>query len=237
MKSKFLHAIVVLIAIGPMAANATLIKFLDLTFDPGGSAFSLDPTSEPEKFAIAAIDADDEDSLGFDFKVGTSMASGNALFLENLDDAGVITANVGDVSGATGLNLMISLGAFLDLEDLNEFDPEDFIEILINNTIIERLIGQGPGGAGFADTLVSTLGTGNTLTGDGEFKDFTFDLSGFASADPLVLALMTSIDGEIFGMDSAMIKGEVAAVPEPTTLSLLAFGLAGIAWVRRRKLA
>ena len=35
------------------------------------------------------------------------------------------------------------------------------------------------------------------------------------------------------------IRGQVLAtsVPEPTTLSLLTFGLAGIAWVRRRKLA
>ena len=31
--------------------------------------------------------------------------------------------------------------------------------------------------------------------------------------------------------------GVVTGVPEPATLSLLAFGLAGIAWVRRRKLA
>jgi len=73
------------------------------------------------------------------------------------------------------------------------------------------------------DFMVDVLAPGNST-----FLDiFPFSIS---SGDGIDLTPVTMNAG-------AEIHNTVTAVPEPTTLSLLGFGLAGIAWIRRRKLA
>ncbi len=149
-----------------------------------------------------------------------------------------------DVSGLTNLQFMGDFAEFFDAP--GDIDMDDFLRVEAQidgggyETVIEF---RGDdldmfNGRFREDTDNDGFGDGPIALGD-VFATFTADISGTGSTLDLRLSLRVEAGDEDFGIDNFMIigagAGDVAAVPEPASAALV--GLAGLALVRRRRIA
>ncbi len=171
------------------------------------------------------------------------------------------TLDLPDVS--SGPRIFVNLGAALSggpelgigNETQNPSGWAGFLDVDLTSggliTLSRDLI-EGAGDYDFALVTISNmlLGAGETITGITTLSENLMDPTYSFSGSPLIsvggnsVSFLWDFSGAGDAADFRFNDGGVstyqltiAAVPLPATLPLLAFGLGGLAWVRRRKAA
>ena len=158
-------------------------------------------------------------------------------------DGGPPTGSIGingiGVAGFTDLQVTVSLGA-LDSEPVFsnfEISQGDGIEIIVSldggaDTIIGKFSPPDPSGDLYLDSDFNGIGDGERLTT--VLTDFTFFIPSGGSILDLRVELTSTGSFESLAVDNIRVEGLIAPVPEPTTLTLMGLGLAGIGYRRQR---
>ena len=125
----------------------------------------------------------------------------------------------------TGLAVVDSSRWIFDMSDFTAADVNNTFDLLINGTVIGdfAFLGLGQGSSTHSFDLSFTHAA---IAGD----DYTLSMVATSTVPP-GLASWNWLAGGTVTLDSS------SAVPEPTTIALLGFGLAGIGFARKKKAA
>lgn len=207
MRHKSLKLAAALIAIGPMAANATPLA-LDITTDGGAGLEARDFTlgwafTVSEAITLDALGTWDQDADGLNQSQNVSLWTSDGILLASalVDNGSTAVASV----GGSGQWLFT-----------------DIVEIMLG--VGDYVIGADRAG-GSADVFQ----IGNTVFATD--SRVTWNESRFSDANSFGFPLHTTQGDQYFGPNFAI----AVPVPEPTTLSLLGAGLIGFGLTRRRK--
>ncbi len=121
--------------------------------------------------------------------------------------------------------LTISLAASTNLDS-----GSDFLRVLaINSDTNARIELDMFNGSTAGSVSGVTLGTA--------FQDISYDLSGLSFSNLTIgFEAWTTSNSEVIGIDNIRLTGnQITAVPEPATLALFGFGLAGLVFSRKKK--
>jgi len=82
-----------------------------------------------------------------------------------------------------------------------------------------------------------SAGSGSGVTLGTSFQDVSYDLSGLSFSNLSIgFEAWTTSNSEVVGIDNIRLTGDrVSEVPEPASLAIFGFGLAGLAWSRRKR--
>ncbi len=212
--------------LGLCCGSALALPIAEEQFDDS-ALLQIAPNNQPAEFGIAPIGS----AAGAGFTVGSSRASGTALFARDTDDDGTSEDRLQrtfEVRGFEQLMLRVAFAA------LGNFEVADYLAIRVADAEILRL-----------NDLDEQLGDG---VGDGVFRDFvvalpsplndqiTVDVAFAANATTERLAVDAhELIGERIGLPAPAPGPLPAPIPLPGGVALLALGCALLPWRRIRR--
>ena len=178
--------------------------------------------------------------IDYTFNLTTPAGPGATLLVSSFEDAAVqiqLSALVGTVQIDTdGAGVISGVGDVLDIEggDRLIITPQGFVGPF---TFVSAIFGNvDTGGGNSGDEAIPYLDgvAGSTITLPAAFGVHAANLA-FNST----VAFQNSDGNDDFRVRQIIIRGEAErtnpVVPEPSTWTLLGVGIAGLAWLRRRK--
>ncbi|MGF1607341.1 MAG: PEP-CTERM sorting domain-containing protein [Rhodothalassiaceae bacterium] len=120
------------------------------------------------------------------------------------------------------------------------FEPNDFIEVALNDSALLTLNGINRRGAGFTDAAGTTA-----LPADGLFRSFQFDVGDLLlpGDNLLSFSIFNTTTNEFVGLDDVALTAQpsfgvqgtdFAVVPVPGSLALMGLGVAAVGARLRR---